>query len=336
MVIAYAGTGTDPEDGTLPASAFTWRVDFHHDTHVHPFIAPTTGARSGSFTIPTSGETSANVWYRIYLTVQDSDGLTQTTQRDILPRKSRLTLATNPAGPSAQARWPAGRDAVVLRQRRRDRPDDRGDDAADGGRARPTPSTPGRTAAPPSHSISTPAANTTYTATYRADRWRRQRPDRRVLRHADPHRQFDHADRSDCGLRLGRRVAGAGHSGRPLQRALDRPGDAAVLRDLPVLYRQQRRRAAVDQRDPDREQLDQPRHHREQRHDRADRRPTLRHPDGVLRGHGQRDGAAAVEQPVDAESGRPVRAPLHARPLPRRPSSGSISRRPARPCRPGT
>ena len=74
-----AGTGTDPEDGNLPASAFTWRVDFHHDTHVHPFIAPTTGASSGSFTIPTTGHTEANVWYRIYMTVRDSGGLTHTT-----------------------------------------------------------------------------------------------------------------------------------------------------------------------------------------------------------------------------------------------------------------
>ena len=38
-VITYSGTATDPEDGTLPASAFTWHVDFHHDTHTHPFIA---------------------------------------------------------------------------------------------------------------------------------------------------------------------------------------------------------------------------------------------------------------------------------------------------------
>ena len=43
-VINYAGTATDPEDGTLPASAFTWRVDFHHDTHSHPFVPSTTGA----------------------------------------------------------------------------------------------------------------------------------------------------------------------------------------------------------------------------------------------------------------------------------------------------
>ncbi len=97
-VINFAGTATDPEDPSLPDSAFTWQVDFHHDTHTHPVMQPTSGATSGSFTIPTTGETSANVWYRIYLTVVDSGGLTHTTQFDILPRKSRLTLATNPAG----------------------------------------------------------------------------------------------------------------------------------------------------------------------------------------------------------------------------------------------
>jgi len=32
-VITYAGTGTDPEDGTLPAGAFTWSVDFYHSTN---------------------------------------------------------------------------------------------------------------------------------------------------------------------------------------------------------------------------------------------------------------------------------------------------------------
>jgi len=96
--INYSGTGTDPETGQLPASAFTWQVDFHHDTHTHPFIPATTGSQSGSFTIPTTGETSANVWYRIYLTVRDSNGLTHTSFRDVTPRRATLTLATNPAG----------------------------------------------------------------------------------------------------------------------------------------------------------------------------------------------------------------------------------------------
>jgi glucose/arabinose dehydrogenase len=94
--ISYAGTGTDPEDGTLPASAFTWRVDFHHADHLHPFIPPTTGSRTGSFTIPNTGETATNVWYRITLTVRDSGGLTHTTFRDLQPRVATLRVETVP------------------------------------------------------------------------------------------------------------------------------------------------------------------------------------------------------------------------------------------------
>ncbi len=97
-VITYAGTGTDAQDGTLPASAFTWQVDFGHDTHFHPFIAATSGSTGGSFQIPTSGETSANVYYRITLTVRDSGGLTNTTYIDIRPHTSTITLASQPSG----------------------------------------------------------------------------------------------------------------------------------------------------------------------------------------------------------------------------------------------
>jgi glucose/arabinose dehydrogenase len=98
QTIVYAGTGSDAEDGTLPAGAFTWWVDFHHDAHTHPFLPPTTGAMGGSFVIPTTGETSANVWYRIYLQVTDSRGLSQTSFRDVTPRTVQITLATFPAG----------------------------------------------------------------------------------------------------------------------------------------------------------------------------------------------------------------------------------------------
>jgi glucose/arabinose dehydrogenase len=96
--IAFAATASDPEDGTLPASAFTWRVDFHHDTHSHPFMPSTSGVTGGTFTIPTTGETSTNVWYRIVLTVRDSAGATDTTFRDVLPRKVNITLTTSPPG----------------------------------------------------------------------------------------------------------------------------------------------------------------------------------------------------------------------------------------------
>ena len=98
QTINYAGTATDPNQGTLPASAFTWQVDFHHDTHTHPFIPAFSGVTSGSFVIPTTGETATNVWYRIHLTVTDAGGLQHSVFRDINPRTVDVTLTTNPAG----------------------------------------------------------------------------------------------------------------------------------------------------------------------------------------------------------------------------------------------
>ena len=165
-VINYSGTGSDPEDGNLPGSAFTWRVDFHHDTHVHPFIAPTSGASSGSFTIPTTGHTESNVWYRIYMTVRDAGGLTYTTTRDITPRIVQVTLATNPAGLQLRldgqpVTTPFSFTGVVgiVRTLEAVTPQGAGGTTyefvswSDGGAA--------------THNISTPAASTTYTATYR-------------------------------------------------------------------------------------------------------------------------------------------------------------------------
>ncbi|MCY7349739.1 MAG: PQQ-dependent sugar dehydrogenase [Cytophagaceae bacterium] len=99
--ISFSGTGSDPEDGAdLPASAFAWRVDFHHDVHTHPGPSVTVAAdgRSGTFAIPTEGETAVNVFYRVYLTVRDANNNATTTFRDIQPRTTQITLATDPAG----------------------------------------------------------------------------------------------------------------------------------------------------------------------------------------------------------------------------------------------
>ncbi|MBK5297311.1 MAG: hypothetical protein JJE40_09140 [Vicinamibacteria bacterium] len=96
--LSYSGSATDPEDTTVPAARFTWRIDFHHDAHTHPFYGPVTGATSGSVAIPAVGHTEASVWYRVYLTVADSAGQTATTFRDVQPRKVNVTLASNPPG----------------------------------------------------------------------------------------------------------------------------------------------------------------------------------------------------------------------------------------------
>jgi glucose/arabinose dehydrogenase/Ca2+-binding RTX toxin-like protein len=164
--IDYSGTATDPEDGTLPPSAFTWQVDFHHEDHTHPFIPPTPGATGGSFTIPTVGETSAAVFYRIHLTVTDSIGLTQSTFRDILPETVTMTLAASPSGlvvtlDGQPVTTPTSVVAVVGMTRTLGIVQPQAlagafyefDFWSDGGAA--------------SHDITTPAADTSYTAFYR-------------------------------------------------------------------------------------------------------------------------------------------------------------------------
>jgi glucose/arabinose dehydrogenase len=96
--ISFSGTGSDPEDGTLPASAFRWSVGFHHDTHVHDGPPIAVGVQSGSYVIPQSGESSINVYYRLTLTVTDSQGLSSSTFVDIKPQTSYISLRTNPPG----------------------------------------------------------------------------------------------------------------------------------------------------------------------------------------------------------------------------------------------
>jgi glucose/arabinose dehydrogenase/regulation of enolase protein 1 (concanavalin A-like superfamily) len=97
-VINFSGTATDNEDGRIPPSGMTWRVEFHHGTHFHDGPPVADGVAIGSFTIPASGETATNVFYRLLLTVTDSHGLSSTTFVDLYPLTSYITLKSNPPG----------------------------------------------------------------------------------------------------------------------------------------------------------------------------------------------------------------------------------------------
>jgi glucose/arabinose dehydrogenase len=117
--IAYSGTGTDPEDGALPASAFTWKVDTMHDTHSHPFLATATGAASGTFAVSDFEANMANTWFRLYLSVKDSAGQTNLAVRDIYPRTqiSDMTPVATPIngkGPIAANRNNGDDGAITL------------------------------------------------------------------------------------------------------------------------------------------------------------------------------------------------------------------------------
>jgi glucose/arabinose dehydrogenase/PKD repeat protein len=98
-LISYSGSATDAEDGALPASAFSWTILFHHDSHIHPGGGPFTNTTSGTLQIPTTGhEFAGETNYEIVLTVTDSTGLTASTSVTVLPDKVNLTYDTVPSG----------------------------------------------------------------------------------------------------------------------------------------------------------------------------------------------------------------------------------------------
>ncbi|HUQ93276.1 MAG TPA: PQQ-dependent sugar dehydrogenase [Bryobacteraceae bacterium] len=165
QTIAYSGTGTDREDGTLAAANFCWVINFHHDSHTHPFLPQTCGATSGNVTIPVIGETSANVWYRFQLTVRDSGGRTHTSFFDLQPRIVTFTLQSNPAGQQLTldgqpATSPLQVTAVVGMTRSIGAP---GQTPTAGTRLGFASWSDNGAA---THDIVTPAVNTTYTATF--------------------------------------------------------------------------------------------------------------------------------------------------------------------------
>ena len=160
--IAFAGSATDAEDGTLGAAGLAWWAELHHDTHTHPF-QPETAGGSGSVDIPVRGETSPNIFYRFHLRATDSAGATTEVTQDITPQTSQFTLATVPAGLAltldGQPVAASTITGVVGIER------DLG--AANqnlGGRRYQFASWSDGGAV--THTISTPAANTTYTATF--------------------------------------------------------------------------------------------------------------------------------------------------------------------------
>jgi glucose/arabinose dehydrogenase/PKD repeat protein len=97
-VINFSGSATDPDQGTLPPSALSWVIVFHHGNHTHPILGPVTGA-SGTYTIPTSGHGySGQTSYEIILTASDADGLQGSSSVFIFPQKVNLTFQTTPPG----------------------------------------------------------------------------------------------------------------------------------------------------------------------------------------------------------------------------------------------
>jgi hypothetical protein len=93
--ITYNAFASDAAGFDLNDADIKTVVRLHHGTHYHPFAGPLTG-RAGSFTIPTTGEASADTSYEITVTATDGNGLS--TSKTVTYGRARRT-----------SRWPRPR-----------------------------------------------------------------------------------------------------------------------------------------------------------------------------------------------------------------------------------
>ena len=89
---ARDAAGFDIDDGDIKTE-----VRLHHGTHFRPFLGPVSG-RAGTFTVPTTGEASADTSYEIKVTATDTNGLFTSKIVNVVPRKSEISPASSPPG----------------------------------------------------------------------------------------------------------------------------------------------------------------------------------------------------------------------------------------------
>jgi glucose/arabinose dehydrogenase len=107
--ITFAATAVDQEDGTLPASDYSWNVVLEHcpdgvTCHEHQ-IETVTGVKQATFIAP-DHEYPAHL--RVELTVTDSGGLTDSEEVDVYPQTTTLTATTNVSGATVAIDGTAG------------------------------------------------------------------------------------------------------------------------------------------------------------------------------------------------------------------------------------
>ena len=95
--ISFGATGTDAQDGSLPASAYAWTLTMRHcpdDCHSH-IIETSTGVKTGSFTAP-DHEYPSHLLLAVVVT--DAGGLQAQDEVELFPSTGAVGGATSPAG----------------------------------------------------------------------------------------------------------------------------------------------------------------------------------------------------------------------------------------------
>jgi hypothetical protein len=166
QTISFSGSATDAQDGTVPASRLSWALIVNHcpsTCHTHP-VQTFDGVASGSFVAP-DHEYPSDLELR--LTATDAGGLTDVESVRLQPQTTALTFVSSPTGLQLVVGGTAGtapftRTVIV---------------GSTNSVSATTPQTHSGTeyswtswsdGGAQTHTITAPAAATTYTATYAA------------------------------------------------------------------------------------------------------------------------------------------------------------------------
>jgi glucose/arabinose dehydrogenase len=97
--IDFAGSASDPDEGTLPAADLSWRLVLHHcaaadSCHTHE-LQDFDGVATGSFYAP---DHDYHSYLELTLTATDRGGLSATRSIVLQPTKIQITVTTDPPG----------------------------------------------------------------------------------------------------------------------------------------------------------------------------------------------------------------------------------------------
>lgn len=95
--INFAGSATDPEDGSIGASNLTWKV-VHYANQTATTVLDNFSGTGGSFKASLLNSKDPDRFYRITLTATDSAGNQRSIFNDVRPKVVNITLASNIAG----------------------------------------------------------------------------------------------------------------------------------------------------------------------------------------------------------------------------------------------
>ncbi len=96
--LVFIGSAKDYSGAILSPGAFSWNSQLFSNGLAYAAFGPWTGITNGAYLVPTNAATVTNIFYRINLTVTDTNDNQQSVSADVQPRTSVLSFTTVPAG----------------------------------------------------------------------------------------------------------------------------------------------------------------------------------------------------------------------------------------------